>query len=145
MHYRTARECLGDAYDEIAHELQDEFMYAFAESPTWSDGLNLGMERMLSRMADRPDEAQLLFVETLCGDRELMRRREAARRRMIRLLSAEHRRRDDSEPPSIQYEMLLGACFQLISAHACEGGIEELPELAPELAELASVFEPVAA
>lgn len=145
MHYGSAGECLGDAYDELADEIRESFAESLADSASWADGLMLGLERMLVRMAENPGEARLCFVETLSGDRDLMRRRQAARRRMIELLSAERRRRDAWEPTRIQQEMILGVCFQLISARAAEGRIDELPELIPELAELTRVFEPVAA
>jgi hypothetical protein len=64
---------------------------------------------------------------------------------MIEMLSSEQRRRDDWRPPGIHYEMLFGVCFQMISARAAAGRIEELPDLLPELAELTNVFEPLAA
>jgi hypothetical protein len=41
--------------------------------------------------------------------------------------------------------VLVGASFQLISSRVVDGQIDGLPELAPELAELAGIFEPIAA
>ncbi len=145
MHYGSVGECLGEAYEELADEIRESFAESFADSSSWADGLMLGLERMLVRMADNPAEARLCFVETISGDRELMRRRETARRRMIDLLSAERRRRDAWEPTRIQQEMILGVCFQQISARAVEGRIDELRGLVPELEQLTSLFEPVAA
>jgi hypothetical protein len=41
--------------------------------------------------------------------------------------------------------MLVGASFQLISSRVEDGQVEALLELGPELAELAGIFEPIAA
>ncbi|HET7049294.1 MAG TPA: hypothetical protein VFI54_13610 [Solirubrobacteraceae bacterium] len=41
--------------------------------------------------------------------------------------------------------MLVGASFQLIASRVEDGQIDALPELGPELAELAGIFEPIAA
>jgi hypothetical protein len=68
------------------------------------------------------------------------------RRLTIELMTAEHNSRSDAEELSpMQYEMLLGASFQLISSRVEDGRIDALPELGPELAELAGIFEPIAA
>jgi AcrR family transcriptional regulator len=146
QHYSTVAACMADSYDEITAGLLDGFSAAFAESPTWSDGLMLGMERLLERLSERPAEAQLCCVEVLRGDRDLLRHREVARRRMVQLLSDEHYRHDDSEHPrDIQHELLLGAASRLITAQVTAGQIEELPALAPDIADLVGVFEPVTA
>jgi hypothetical protein len=68
------------------------------------------------------------------------------RRLTIELLSAEQRNRSDSEHLSeMQHEMLVGASFQLISSRVEDGQVDALLELGPELAELAGIFEPIAA
>jgi hypothetical protein len=68
------------------------------------------------------------------------------RRLMVELLTAEHDIRNDAGQLSkMQHEMFVGATFQLISSRVEDGQIDALPELAPELAELAGIFEPIAA
>jgi hypothetical protein len=119
---------------------------SFARSRSWSDALMGGVGGVLSRLARCPAEARLCFVEVLRGDRGLLWRRENMRRLTIELLTAEHDSRSDAEHLSaMQHEMLVGASFQMIASRVRDGQIDALPELGPELAELAGIFEPIAA
>ena len=68
------------------------------------------------------------------------------RRLTIELLTAEHDSRSDPEHLSVvQHEILVGASFQLISSRVADGQIDELSDLGLELADLAGLFEPIAA
>jgi AcrR family transcriptional regulator len=146
-HYPSDAACLYDAYDELARALLLDFADAFERSDTWNEGLMRGQKRLLRRMAERPSEARLWFVEVLKGDRELLRRRDSGCRQMLELLIAQHRRwnPDDDDAPEMQLELLIGASFQLISARVADRRISELPALGPALDALANAFEPVAA
>jgi hypothetical protein len=145
-HYANARECLYDAYREVSEEMLLEISAAFDASATWHDAVTNVSARALARFAERPDEARLMFVEALRGDRELRLHREHGRQRMVALFVAEHRRHSEVEHvPQVQVEMLLGASFHLIASQVADGRIRELPELSAELAQLADMFEPIAA
>ena len=145
-HYPSVEDCLSDTYEEVSMDLIAMLAESFARGKSWADGLVRGHARVLARLAHRPAEARLLFVEVLRGDRELLWRRESMRALMVQLLTSEHSARSEREDlPPMQHELLVGASFQLISSHVAEGQIDELPELAPELAELAGIFEPLAA
>jgi AcrR family transcriptional regulator len=145
-HYPTVQACVSDTYEIVSMDLLSIMADSFARSRSWSDALTSGVGRVLRRLARRPAEARLCFVEVLRGDRELLWRRENMRRLTIELMTAEHNSRSDAEELSpMQYEMLLGASFQLISSRVEDGRIDALPELGPELAELAGIFEPIAA
>jgi AcrR family transcriptional regulator len=145
-HYPTAQACVHDTYERVSMDLLGIMADSFARSRSWSDALTSGVGGVLKRLARRPAEARLCFVEVLRGDRELLWRRENMRRLTVELLTAEHNSRSDAEQLStMQHEMLVGASFQLISSRVEDGRINELPELGPELAELAGIFEPIAA
>ena len=145
-HYPTVEACVSDTYEMVSMDLLGIMADSFARSRSWSDALTSGVGRVLRRLARRPAEARLCFVEVLRGDRELLWRRENMRRLTIELMTAEHNSRSDAEELSpMQYEMLLGASFQLISSRVEGGRIDALPELGPDLAELAGIFEPIAA
>jgi AcrR family transcriptional regulator len=142
-HYPTPRACLYDAYDELAQEFLHDMQDAFDRASSGADALTRARSRMLARLAERPAEARLLFIEVLRGDRELRRRREQGRQRILALMLSEHRRRGELEQRrQVQLEMLLGASFHLIATRIAEGRIDALPELDGELAELAGMFEP---
>ena len=124
-HYPTVQACVSDTYEHVSMDLLGIMADSFARSRSWSDALTSGVGSVLKRLARRPAEARLVFVEVLRGDRELLWRRENMRRLTV--------------------ELLIGASFHLIASRVQGGQIDELPELGPELAELAGMFEPIAA
>lgn len=145
-HYPTVQACVCDTYERVSMDLLGILADSFGRTGSWSDALASGVVRVLARLARRPAEARLCFVEVLRGDRELLWRRENMRRLTIELLSAEQRNRNDTVQLSdMQHEMFIGASFQLISSRVTDGQIDALPDLGRELAELTGVFEPIAA
>ncbi len=145
-HYPTATECLHDTYDHAAQGIYVDFADALRQGTDWSQALTLAVRRVLARLAARPEEARLCFVEVLRGDRDLLRRSDAARRRVVELFAREYARRCDPTrvPPTMQVELLIGAGFRAIAATIDEGRPDGLPELEPDLTSLADVFQPVA-
>lgn len=142
-HYRTVAECLYETYDEIACEVLRDMVDAFAEGQDWQSGFELARRRLLERMAARPAEARLCFVETVRGDRELRHRRDITRRWIVDFLTREYaRRRKEEELPPLQIELLIGAGFQTISSAVAEGDGDDLIELDGKLAEIAGFFIP---
>jgi AcrR family transcriptional regulator len=145
-HYPTVQACVCDTYEKVSMDLLGIMADSFARSRSWSEALTGGVGGVLRRLARRPAEARLCFVEVLRGDRELLLRRQNIRRLTIELMTAEHDSRSDAEHLSaMQHEMLVGASFQLIASRVEDGQIDALPELGPDLAELAGIFEPIAA
>ena len=145
-HYQTVQRCLHDTYDHVARSVYQEFAAAFAAEQGWEDALRLAAGTLLRRMAARPDEARLCFIEVLRGDHELLRRRDASRRRLIALLVQELGR--ECEQPqhfALQLELLIGSSFQTIAASIAHREPAHLPALEPELESRAYVFAPLAA
>lgn len=145
-HYADASECLYATYEQISGEIYDDFATALATEQGWRRALALAGRTLLERLAARPAEARLCFVEILRSDHELLRRRALARRRLVDLFVSElGRRRDDSEQYRMQLELLIGAGFQAIATAIETGDVNGLPALEPELESRALVFEPVPA
>jgi AcrR family transcriptional regulator len=145
-HYPTVEACVHDTYEKVSMDLLSIMADSFERSRSWPDALTSGVGGVLRRLVRRPAEARLCFVEVLRGDRELLWRRENIRRLTVELLTVEHNNRSDNEQlPAIQHEMLVGASFHLISSRVEDGQVDALLELGPELAELAGIFEPIAA
>jgi AcrR family transcriptional regulator len=145
-HYASCADCLLAAYDEAAEAVFVAYTAPFRAAPSWSEGLMAATDALLARLAERPDEARLLFVEILRGDGAMRRHRDRERRRSVELLACEHhRRRLPEELPDVQFELLHGAMFQMIAAEVAAGRSARLHELRDELLTLASIFEPIAA
>ena len=145
-HYSDASQCLYETYEEVSGSIHGDFIRSFAAVPGWRRGLIIGGRTLLERMAARPAEARLCFVEILRGDHELLRRRDAARRRLVDLFVRElGRRLDDPEQYRMQLEMLIGAVFQAIATAVATGDMVALPALEPEIVSRAFVFATVPA
>lgn len=141
-HYATVSECLYETYDETACDILRDMVEAFAEAGGWQSGFELSRRRLLERMAARPAEARLCFVETVRGNRELRRRRDVTRRWVVEFLTREYaQRRHEEELPPLQIELLIGAGFQTISSAVADGD-DELIELDGKLAAIAGFFIP---
>jgi AcrR family transcriptional regulator len=145
-HYRDEQSCLADTYEEVAQSIYDDFAAVLAGEPAWHDALTRAARALLERLAARPAEARLCFVEILHADPELPRRRERRRQRLVDLFVSElGRRRDGAEKLRLQLELLIGAGFQLIAEAVASGETAGLPGIEPELVSRGYVFEPVAA
>jgi hypothetical protein len=140
-HYDGARACLYDTYQHVALSIYHDFERCFAEVPGWRRGLMLAGHTLLGRLAERPAEARLCFIEILRGDHELLRRRDASRRRLVDLLVRElGRRHEHPEQFRMQLELVIGAGFQAIATAVETGEVEVLTGLEPELKTRAFVF-----
>ena len=141
LHYPSASDCVYETYDEVSAGVLLDMAGAFGEGESWGSGFELSRQRLLVRMAARPAEARLCFVEPMRGDRRLRRRRGANRRWILEFLQSEYdRRRERERLPEIQFELLIGAGFQAISSTVADGHAAELPELESQLADLAGMF-----
>jgi hypothetical protein len=142
-HYADSAICIYETYDDVSASIALEMADGFAQGTSWETGFALARERLLRRMARRPAEARLCFVEVLRGDRELRLRREKTRQWIVDFLTDEYeRRRAEEELPEIKIEMLIGAGFQAIS-HAVATA-EDAATLERRLTELAEILGAVA-
>jgi hypothetical protein len=145
-HYPTAPDCLYDTYEAVAKSIYEDFAAAFTAEQGWRDALRLGSTTLVRRMAARPTEARLCFIEIFHADSELLRRREANRRRLVALFVRERERRCGcSESLKMQLELLIGAAFQAMASAVAQDRVTEDETLAAELESRAFIFEPAAA
>jgi AcrR family transcriptional regulator len=142
-HYSTPRACLYETYESVSDSLLDEYKGAFATEQGWDSAFTTARRQLLARLAARPAEAYLCFVETLGADRELRQRREHKRRWLIDFLDRQLASSGGAGPSSrLQLELLVGATFHEMSTTVASGRASELPDLEPRLADLARMFDP---
>lgn len=142
----TPALCGYEAYQAVAETVFTEFAEAFADDEDWRGALRVAARNTLRRMAARPDEARLYFVEVTRGDHGLLERHVAARARLVKLCVDElSRRGGEQDLPEIRVELLIGAGFRAIADAVEDGRLADLPELERELAQRAWAFEAVAA
>jgi hypothetical protein len=142
-HYPVVATCLHAIYEQVCDELRTDFEGAFAVGTSWESALVLARHRTLARIAARPAEARLCFVEPLRGDRELRRRRDLRRRWVVDFLAEQRARfRGDTVTSKLQIELLVGAMFHEIAKTVAAGRAGELPSMESRFAELTALFDP---
>jgi AcrR family transcriptional regulator len=141
-HYPSVAECLYATYEEVTCSYLLDLADAFSQALDWSDRLECGRRRLLDRISGDPGEARLVFIESM-RDPVLRKRRALNRKWIIEYLASEWRKRygDDGMTP-MQFELMIGAGFQLIANALADGG--DVYELEPRLAELGGCFIPAA-
>ena len=92
---------------------------AFGQGTDWDSRALSVRRRLLSRLATQPAEARLVFIEAM-RDHALRERRALNRRWIIEYLSRKHGG-GDGDRLALQFEMMIGAGFQMI-AGAVAGG-----------------------
>lgn len=142
-HYATAADCLYETYEWVCVEVLLDLADAFAKAEDWQSGFELGRRRLLERMAERPDEARICFIEPLRGNRELQRRRILTRSWMVDFLAAEYSKLSGGEQLSVtQLEMLVGSASDSIANTVAAGQADMLPTLEGHLADVQDCFMP---
>jgi AcrR family transcriptional regulator len=143
-HYAVVEDCLWATYDQVSFELFLELANGFSEAASWEGAVAGALRRLLARLAARPAEARLCFIEALRGDRRLRARWAETRQWVVELFAGEHRRRRPQGESELQVELLVGAAIQAIASATGEGRAGDLRELEPKLVRLPEVFTPTA-
>ena len=145
-HYLTAAVCAYDVYNDASARLLGPVFGAFDNGVTWENGFVSATEGLVAQVIANPLQARLWFVEAPRVDRELQRRCEHRRRELVEFLTAEYeRRRHRGRLSEVQIELLVGATCHAISQALAAEDPDQLRGLRSSLADLADVFEPVAA
>ncbi|MDX6623039.1 MAG: hypothetical protein QOE75_971 [Solirubrobacterales bacterium] len=98
--------------------------------------LRAAVEVTLGFASARPEEARLLLIETVGGDRELALRILDHYQRIATLMRAECKARAGGIPlPGLTEQALVGAAASLIGTRIATGRVNELAELEQELVE----------
>jgi hypothetical protein len=120
---------IASAYAQATDGLQTEFENDFAAGSSWNDGLRLATDRLVSTLADDPARARFCYVEILRGDQRLRAQREAVRHRSIELFTRQYEaRHGGGELPHVKLELACNSIIHVISTHAREGRVSELPD-----------------
>jgi hypothetical protein len=142
-HYGTAHECLFEMYEQLSCDVLLDMVNAFRQADTWEAQVESVTRRLVTRFTAKPGEARIIFIESM-RDPVLTRRRAINRGWIIDFMSNEFKRaHPDEEAPELQFEMLIGAGFQMIAGAVSEGA--EVQTVDPQLSELTDCFTPAKA
>jgi hypothetical protein len=133
------------AYDEATHHLQADFDADFDAGDTWSEGLRLATDHLVTKLAGDTAQARFCYVEVPRGGHELRAQRECVRQRSIDLFTRQYTRRHGScDVPEVKLELACNAIIHVIASHARDGHATDLPDALEAMLRAARACEPQA-
>jgi AcrR family transcriptional regulator len=124
--------CFMAAYEAAAVRARDTVRAAARDHERREDLVRAGIAALLRFLADEPALARLLVVEVTGAGPNAMRRRNDAVRGFAALLS----QTEGGETP-VAAQVIAGGMWEVIHALVLDGQVDELPDLADSLAEIA--------
>jgi AcrR family transcriptional regulator len=136
--FSSRQEAYLDTYELIASHLREQIEAAGADAgPEWADRVRAGFAAMLEAFAANPDLARFCLIAPLSADQEIGERYLLSMKRLLGLLTAVLPQSASRRPSRAAEEGLVGGIAALIGGKVKAGEGERLPELLPDLLELA--------
>jgi AcrR family transcriptional regulator len=136
--FRNREDCFLAAYDEAGRQALARVARVRSEppAPARPELLELALTDLLTIAAARPALARVLLVEPASAGRPGIERHERTMREFARRLAdaVEEPQPATSRRPALRFEAGVGAVERVVHARVVEGRTDELPRLAPELA-----------
>jgi AcrR family transcriptional regulator len=125
--------CVVAATLVAVHQALAAAILAYEQEDLWADGVREGLRALLGFLATEPDFAKTSLVElrSIPGAEQHLA---AAREAFTSMLTPGH----DADPtiPLLAAELISGGVLHVLTRHALEGRISELPSRLPELTHL---------
>jgi AcrR family transcriptional regulator len=137
--FESKQDALVAVLAETACRTREIVRTAFASGSSWTDGVCLALQRLLEFFAAEPDLARVIFVEAQVAGPQVMSEVQGHLRDHASCLvaPAEEEQLANSEAPGNFTDQVLGAIYFAIYGSVVEGSTERLPDLLPELVEIA--------
>ena len=136
--FSSKQEAYLDTYELIASHLREQMLAAAAEQAEWPDRVRAAFAAMLETFAANPDLVRFCLIAPLSANPEIAARYRLSMRRLLALLTAVLPPPPASRRPSRAAEDgIVGGVAALIVRKVRAGEGERLPELVPDLLELA--------
>lgn len=136
--FESKQDALVAVLSETACRTREITRTAFESGPSWTDGVCLALQRLLEFFAAEPDLARVTFVEAQVAGPQVMSEVQSHLRDHANCLVAPSvEQLANSEAPGNFTDQVLGAIYFAIYGSVVEGSTERLPDLLPELVEIA--------
>jgi AcrR family transcriptional regulator len=123
------------ALDDVADELVARVRAAYEGTDTFPSGVRDCLGAFLGFLAEEPERADMLLIESLAAGPQAIGRRNATLRAFAEMLHAGAERLVDGEcPPPITAETIVGGIYEVVYSRLIAGEARELPSLLPDLA-----------
>jgi AcrR family transcriptional regulator len=133
-HFYDKRDCFWQAVDELIWRGERAALEQFELDATWGDLVRIGLERLLSALAEEPDATRVLFVEMLSAGPSACERQRTALTLFTSLIERGRAGSPNADQlPTQTSEAIVGGIASILHRRAIEGRTAELPSLAPDL------------
>lgn len=136
--FESKDACFVAAYDEAVERIRAAVLAACAERESWAGGVLAALKVLLDLFAAESAQAQLVLVEGLRAGRGVYDRYQVALQSFVPYL------RDGApapaggeRPPEATDEAIVGGIASLLARRVLAGGVKQMAELLPDIAEFA--------
>jgi len=128
--FTDREDCFLAAFEQALSQARAIAQEAFAQEPSWRDGVRAALARLLMFMDDEPGLAKLCIVEALgAGERVLDRRAKVLEEAAEVIDRGRGVSNAIREPPEVTAEGVVGAIFAVLHTRVLERGQERLTDL----------------
>jgi AcrR family transcriptional regulator len=132
-HFENKEDCFLQAFDAAAERLWTRLVVAASESDeSWRDRLRLGLEELLRWVAEEPEAARALIVESRSAGPAGLLRRDAVLDRFTACIDS-WVREEATAPSALAAAGIVGGIEALLYARIAKGEAEDLDPLLPSL------------
>jgi AcrR family transcriptional regulator/DNA-binding MarR family transcriptional regulator len=128
--FTDREDCFLAAFEQALGQARTIASEAYAQEPTWRDGIRTALARLLMFMDEEPGLAKLCIVEALGAGERVLDRRAVVLDELAQVIdrgrSATNATR---EPPDVTAEGVVGAIFAVLHTRVLENGDQPLTDL----------------
>jgi AcrR family transcriptional regulator len=136
-HFQDRRECVLVAHEEAFDRLTGILFRACAGESEWAAKVAAAVAATIGFAVARPEEAQLLIVDTVAADPTLAERVLASNDFLVGLLRNGREQCPGADSlPELTERALIGAASSVIGNRLLSGQADRLPALEPQLVQL---------
>jgi AcrR family transcriptional regulator len=133
-HFHDKHDCFRQAVDELICRGERAALELFGGEAPWCERVRLGLESLLSTLAENPNGARVLFVEMLAAGPAASERQRAVLALFASLVEQGRLDSPNAEHlPSFTSEAIVGGIASIVHRRVLRGETAELPSLHADL------------
>jgi AcrR family transcriptional regulator len=138
-HFENKQDCFLQALDDLVNRLEQQLLDSLHQTASWPERIGLGLQTLLTALAEQPDGARVGMVECLSAGDASVTRLHSALARFVPILEegrahgAEEGSIDVGQLPSQISAAVVGGIASIVHRRVLEGRTAELPALLPDL------------
>jgi AcrR family transcriptional regulator len=133
-HFHDKRDCFWQALDELIGRGERAALELLESDAPWPERVRLGLEQLLTALAEDPAAARVLLVEMLGAGPEVCERRRVAQALLTSLMEQGRTESPGAAGlPAQTSEAIVGGVISILHRRALQGQTDELPDLHADL------------